>query len=80
MKIKLLAFGITRDIVGVREQEYTISNISTIEELRIVLNNNYPKLSKLSSLAIACNEEYASDNTVLEEGMVVALIPPVSGG
>lgn len=80
MKIKLLTFGITTDILGFKTADIDISKLSTVKDLRKHLNTSHPQLIKLSSLAIACNEEYASDDQVLTEGMVIALIPPVSGG
>ena len=40
----------------------------------------YPQLENINSYAIAVNESYATDEIVLKENDVVAVIPPVSGG
>lgn len=79
--MKILLFGITRDIVG-KEQVVgsPFSEASSVGELRKLFGREYPELSKLSSLAFAVNEEYADDDTPIRENDEVALIPPVSGG
>ncbi|MBG9987352.1 MoaD/ThiS family protein, partial [Facklamia sp. DSM 111018] len=51
----------------------------TVRQLREELEKNY-SLSSVSSIMIAVNEEFATDEEIIREGDVVALIPPVSGG
>jgi len=80
MTIRLLAFGIARDIVGGAETEITLPDNATIEMLRAQLYSAYPELTKLRSLAIARNNEYANDDEVITMQDEVVLIPPVSGG
>lgn len=53
---------------------------TTVREVRNALLESYPALRELSSLMIAVNEAYADEQTVLEAGDEVVLIPPVSGG
>jgi len=80
--MELLLFGIAKDIVG--ESVIDLSTKGTlpqsVAELKKQLANEYPDFSKLSSLAIAVNREYASDDVVLEKNDEIAIIPPVSGG
>ena len=38
------------------------------------------RLNKCTSKMIAVNQEYCGSETVLKNGDIVALIPPVSGG
>lgn len=80
MEIKVLAFGITHEIIGERQFTLKLQEESKVSDLRSHLNQKFPRLQSLKSLAIACNETYAEDNEDLREGYVVALIPPVSGG
>ena len=80
MEIELLAFGITKDIIGERKTKLSVKEETTVKELRVLLHAKYPELIKLRSLAIACNETYALDDEVLPSMCIVALIPPVSGG
>jgi molybdopterin converting factor subunit 1 len=80
MKIKLLCFGITRDILGQFEKEIELEPQATVRVLKDFLHENYPDFSKLKSLRIALNEEYAEDEQVLSPNDEIVLIPPVSGG
>ncbi len=80
--MEVLLFGIARDIVG--KATLTISGDknypSSVSELKQVLSETYPEFSKLSSLAVAVNSEYAQDNVALQATDEIAIIPPVSGG
>lgn len=80
MKIEILLFGITADIVGGRALELEIESGSTIQSLRQILANNYPKLSNYKNYSVALNMEYATDEIEINKGDSIALIPPVSGG
>jgi len=51
----------------------------TIKELKQSIQSNYD-LKTIDQAMVAVNEEYANDETILQEGDVVAFIPPVSGG
>lgn len=76
---KVKAFGITKDILGVRESVIEIKG-QTVADLRQELIEKYPELVGLRSLLIAVNDTYAEDALVLSEKDEIALIPPVSGG
>ena len=80
MQLQLLFFGITSDITQKRSDKITVSEGITIGELKEKLVLDYPKLKNYNSFSIALNTEYASDESILKNGDVVALIPPVSGG
>jgi molybdopterin converting factor small subunit len=79
-KMKILAFGIVKDIfsnsiIGVDTKEHL-----TVDKLRGLLEEKYPRLNELGSYMVALNNEYASNNAVILDGDEVAIIPPVSGG
>ncbi len=80
MNLQILLFGISTDLVGTTNLSFSLSPNSSVLELKSELLNQYPQLSQINSYAIAVNESYASDDTVLKENDVVAIIPPVSGG
>jgi len=80
MKIHLLFFGITTDLLGTSSLGIETSADATISSLKVQLLTNYPQLENINSYAIAVNEEYATDKTLLKENDVIAIIPPVSGG
>lgn len=78
-KLKIKAFGITRDIVGDREVTLELK-LTTVGDLREQLTLRYPSLRNLNSLMIAVNHTYAEDTLAIAATDEVALIPPVSGG
>ena len=80
MEIKILAFGITHELIGEREFTLNIDSETDVAKLRNLLYQEYPNLKGLKSMAIACNEEYAEDHHKILPNSVIALIPPVSGG
>lgn len=80
MKIKTLFFGITTDLVGASQLQIDVEKNTTIGVFKNLLKNDFSQLENINSYAIAVNEEYASDEIVLKESDVVAVIPPVSGG
>ncbi|RFZ94097.1 MoaD/ThiS family protein [Mucilaginibacter conchicola] len=80
MKVTVLAFGIAKDIFGASSVEVEIPGDTTAARLKAVLEQNYPRLSKLASYMLAVNNEYAGDDMHIKTGDEIALIPPVSGG
>jgi molybdopterin synthase sulfur carrier subunit len=75
---KVLFFAHLRDAVG---EEFLMLDASgkTVAELKDDLSNRY-HLPKMDTVMTAVNEEFAPDDTVIEDGDEIAFIPPVSGG
>jgi molybdopterin converting factor subunit 1 len=80
MTLKILTFGIARDIIGGSTVNFETPESTTVADLKQQLLLAYPRFGNLSSLMIAVNEEYGDDETVIAENDDIALIPPVSGG
>jgi molybdopterin synthase catalytic subunit len=81
MTIRILYFAVVRERLGTSEEELAVQPGSTVAQLLHELARRHPALADLrATLRLAVNEEFARDDRVLEEGDVVALIPPVSGG
>lgn len=80
MKIQLLFFGITTDLVGESALTFSLEKKTTIKELKSLLKQKYEGLKNINDFAIAINETYAEDDEILKDTDVVAIIPPVSGG
>jgi len=79
--LKILLFGITREITG--QSRLTVpadAGITTVKALKVWLAQQYPAMQGLTSLAVAVDNEYAQDEDVLNPEHEIALIPPVSGG
>jgi molybdopterin synthase sulfur carrier subunit len=80
MKIKVLFFAETKRVVGLDGTELNFDGVN-ISDLREILRDKFPSLSEiLENSAFAVNKKYARLQTVLKEGDIVALIPPVEGG
>ncbi len=81
MKIKILFFGITKDITNTSNVNFSLNREKIIlRELKIELQKKYPNLKDLDTYAFAVNEDYATDDSFIKNEDVVAVIPPVSGG
>lgn len=76
--IKVLFFAHIQDAIG-KESLIIEKGPLTVRELKEELTKEY-HLPHLNNVMFAINEEYASDNDNIQNGDVVALIPPVSGG
>jgi molybdopterin converting factor small subunit len=80
MQVKLVAYGIARDLLNAREKNWPIEQGSTLAQLKQKLIEQYPAFGKLSKLSFAVGEEYRDDSFLLADGVEVVIIPPVSGG
>ncbi|MCS0670638.1 molybdopterin converting factor subunit 1 [Cytobacillus firmus] len=74
---KIMFFAHLRDRVGEESVTKDVSG-KTISDLKQMLEENYGL--KLDSVMAAVNEEFASDDEVIQAGDTIAFIPPVSGG
>ena len=80
MNIKILAFGIAKDIFGSTSVNLELANDATVYNLKYILEQQYPRLKQLASYMVAVNNEYALLGDNLHERDEIAIIPPVSGG
>ena len=84
MRVKLLCFGVLRDLLGTAGHELELPDGSTVHDLLQILeqrtSNSSMSPNVWQTLAVAVNREYSSAATVLHDTDEVALLPPVSGG
>lgn len=76
-KITVKAFGMIAEKIG--SGEIQLSQISTIEELRKSLFDQFPDLKNMK-FSIAINKQLSSGDAIISEGSEIALLPPFSGG
>ena len=79
MKIKLVSYGIAREILNGKYQDFEFKG-NTIGDLKEALISRYPDFKKLKALSFAVGERYQVDSWPLNENEEVVVIPPVSGG
>ncbi|MDH5382343.1 MAG: MoaD/ThiS family protein [Cyclobacteriaceae bacterium] len=80
MEIKLVAYGIAREIIGHSEMKMKVVDKITIGEFKKSIVGQYPEFGRLRDLRFAINEDYQNDDFVLTTNDEVVVIPPVSGG
>lgn len=77
MEINLLSFGQVADITG--KDTLEVDGIKNTNELNGFLVKEWPALQALH-YSIAVNKKIIGENTELNHGDTVALLPPFSGG
>src|SRR5574337_1369612 len=81
MNVKVLFFGLTRDLTGFGQELLAIPEGENLEGLWTRYENRFPGLREVTdSLLVAVNQEIADRSRRLREGDEVAFMPPVSGG
>lgn len=75
---KILFFAHLKDAVGEESIRIDVAG-KTVAEVKEFLVKEYA-LQKLDSAMTAVNEEFASDEEIIQSGDEIAFIPPVSGG
>ncbi len=81
MKIQILFFASYRDLLGTGEMTLHLPEGSSVAGMVAELRGRGEPFSTLPQHpVVAVNECYAPEDRILEEGDVVAFIPPVAGG
>lgn len=81
MKIKIKTFATIKESFGFDEKELIVSDGISVREVIRDLEMNYPSLKSIEgTLLYAVNEEYCPVETLLADGDILAIFPPVSGG
>lgn len=81
MIVKVLFFGVLKDITGVREETASFAEGTSLGEVFTHYAQRFETLnSARPSILFARNREFCTPETVLMEDDEVAFLPPVSGG
>jgi molybdopterin converting factor small subunit len=81
MTVRVRLFARARDLAGADVVSVELPPGASVADLRTALGEACPSLGPLlPRSAVAVNEEFAGDDTVIPAGAEVALLPPVSGG
>lgn len=81
MRIRVLFFGVLRDITGIREESISVAKGAHLDAVYEHYAVRFPKLREVaSSLVLALNQEFSEPAASLTDGDEVAFLPPVSGG
>ncbi|MCI0763724.1 molybdopterin converting factor subunit 1 [Bacillus sp. TL12] len=77
--ITVLFFAGMREEVGLDELKIIETENMTIHQLKQCLQNKYA-LSSFNQVMTAINESFVTDDETIDDGDIIAFIPPVSGG
>jgi len=81
MQIRVLFFGVIKDLAGTAGHSIDLPDGSTLGEVVRYHKEHIPKFSDFAACcAVAVNQEYAGLETKLKPDDEVAFLPPVSGG
>lgn len=80
MSTTILFFGVATDLAACNSTQMEIPANSSIADFKVLLLSKFPQLTKMSSYAVAINETYATNTSIIKTNDVIAIIPPVSGG
>ena len=79
MRVRVLYFGVLKDVMGQASAEMDVAEGTSVEGL-VELHRAGSGGAVWDSIAAAVNQEYARAGDGLKDGDEVALLPPVSGG
>jgi MoaE-MoaD fusion protein len=81
VRVKVLFFGMLRDIVGRAEEQIEVENGARLESIFERYSREFPRLKELaSSIVLASNHQFCDRSATVNEGDEIAFLPPVSGG
>jgi molybdopterin synthase catalytic subunit len=81
MRVKVLFFGMLKDIVGRVEEQVELDPGARLATVFDHYAGQFPRLRDMAgSIVIARNQEFSPLSTAVVEGDEVAFLPPVSGG
>ena len=81
MRIRVLFFGLLRDVSGRGDESLEVSENATLQTVFDHYARLFPRLADMSgSIVLARNQTFAGRAEPLSDGDEVAFLPPVSGG
>jgi MoaE-MoaD fusion protein len=81
MRVKVLFFGMLKDIVGRSEEQLDIPENGHLRGIFEHYAAQFPRLGEMAgSIVLARNHEFSDLSAPVSDGDEIALLPPVSGG
>ncbi len=81
VKIRVLFFGVLKDVTGCAETSLEVRENATLGDVFEHFGALFPRLREMErSIVLAANHEFAARDRVVREGDEIAFLPPVSGG
>lgn len=81
MRVKVLFFGMLKDIVGRSEECIEVAEGEPLSGVFDRYARRFPRVAEMaSSIVLARNQQFCERTAVAAEGDEIAFLPPVSGG
>ena len=81
MKVRAEFYSGLKEIIGARALDISLPKNATVNDLFEQLKQSYPKLRDFEkSMLFGVGIEFVDRNHVLNDGDVIAIMPPVQGG
>ena len=81
MRIRVLFFGVLRDVTGLREDSIEVPEGGLAASVFSHYSSRFPRLGEMSkSIVLAVNQKFCAPSEALADGDELAMLPPVSGG
>ena len=79
VRVTVKLFAHLKQAAGTSEATVLLKSGATVRDAAAAVTDLYPSLDVTGAM-VAVNAAYATPSSVLADGDVVALLPPVSGG
>ena len=81
MRIKVLFFGMLKDMAGAPEDQLELEDGATLARVFDHYAGRFPRMREMAgSIVLARNHEFAPGSATVSDGDEIAFLPPVSGG
>jgi MoaE-MoaD fusion protein len=81
MRVRILFFGMLKDVVGRPEEQLELETGADLERVFDLYASRFPRIREMAgSIVLARNHEFADPSAGICDGDEVAFLPPVSGG
>lgn len=81
MRVKVLFFGMLKDIAGRPEDQLQVAGGARLEDVFNHYAERFPRMREMAgSIVLARNQEFSPASAAVADGDEIAFLPPVSGG
>jgi molybdopterin synthase catalytic subunit len=81
VRVKVLFFGVLKDVVGRAEDRLDLESGATVGRIFDHYCGQFPRMREMAgSILLARNQEFAEPSASIADGDEIAFLPPVSGG
>ena len=77
MQVRVMIFGQLTDII--KSNTLTLTDTGDTKSVLDELKKRYPALGQ-AKFILAVDKQTITENTILKDGSIIALLPPFSGG